>query len=308
MPNLGDPLQYAARALTIHRFLMRLANALPLAFLWIFIFAYFASDGQRVGDALAHTLLLYALSEVVTILAMPIALRYIAPSMLRGIVFGAALLGLTYAYVGALALGLFPHGVAAIGVLFGLYRALYRVPYTVESAAAPEWRSHPAAEFVLAMMPLVAGFMLSGGFSFSTLLFLSAILAVMALGPAALVPTVQDRFSWGYRETFMHFLRESNASLVFFSMLHGANGLVFVVLWPLALFLLGVPTPALLGALVSATLLLTLLARSRKAMLILELRTDGGSYLDEYTALKEMGSSLGRAIVCGAIAVIAVLF
>jgi len=301
-------MRFASSALSVHRFLVRLANALPVAFLWIFIFGYFFSEGMRVGDALAHTLFLYALSEIITIIAMPIALRYVAGSMLRGVVFGAALLGLTYTYVGALALGLFPHGVAIIGVLFGLYRALYRVPYSVERAAAPPERSHGVSEFALALMPLAAGIALSVGMPFSTLIFLSAILAVMALAPVAMVPTVRDRYSWGYRETFMRFLHESNAPLIYRSVLEGAKGVIFVVLWPLALFLLGVPTPALLGALVSATLLLTLLARSRRALFILELRTDGGSYLDEFTALKEMGASLGRAVVCGAIAVIAVLF
>ena len=261
-----------------------------------------------MGDALAHTLFLYALSEITTIIATPIALRYIAGSMLRGVVFGTVLLGLTYAYIGALALGLFPHGVATIGVLFGLYRALYRVPYTVERAAAGEVRPHLASEFMLALMPLAAGFALSLGWPFFSLVFLSSILAVVALGPLALIPTVRDRYSWGYRETFRQLLHESNASLVFYSLLEGAKGIIFVVLWPLALFLLGVPSPALLGALVSATLLVTLLTRSRKAMLILELRADGGSYIDEYTALKEMGASLGRAVLCCAIAVIAALF
>ena len=46
----------------------------------------------------------------------------------------------------------------------------------------------------------------------------------------------------------------------------------------------------------------------KRAMFIIEMRTDGGSYLDEFTALKEMGASLGRAVVCGAIAAVAVLF
>ena len=301
-------MRFSASALSVHRYLVRLANALPMAFLWIFILGYFFSEGMRVGDALAHTLFLYALSEVITIIATPIALRYVAGSMLRGVVFGTALLGLTYAYIGALALGLFPHGVAIIGVLFGLYRALYRVPYSIERATSSDWRPHPVGEFALALMPLVAGLMLSVGFPFFSLVFLSAILAVMALAPAALVPTVRDRYSWAYRETFMRFLHESNAPLIYRSMLEGAKGVVFVVLWPLALFLLGVPTPALLGALVSATLLLSLLARSKRAMFIIEMRTDGGSYLDEFTALKEMGASLGRAVVCGAIAAVAVLF
>ena len=47
--------------------MVRLANALPMAFLWIFILGYFFSEGMRVGDALAHTLFLYALSEVIKI-------------------------------------------------------------------------------------------------------------------------------------------------------------------------------------------------------------------------------------------------
>src|SRR3989344_6411129 len=148
-------MRFASSALSVHRYLVRLANALPVAFLWIFIFGYFFSEGRAIGDSLAHTLFLYALSEIITVIATPIALRYVAGSMLRGIAFGTALLGLTYAYVGALALGLFPHGVAIIGVLFGLYRALYRVPYTAERAAAPEWRPHPVGEFILALMPQI---------------------------------------------------------------------------------------------------------------------------------------------------------
>ena len=75
MPQLPSPFAYAAEALSVHRFLLRLANSITLAFLWVFIYIYFLMEGLTSGDALAHALFLYALSEVVTILAMPIVMR-----------------------------------------------------------------------------------------------------------------------------------------------------------------------------------------------------------------------------------------
>ena len=307
LPELPSPGTFSAEALTLHRFLLRFSHSLVLAFLWVFIYLYFLMEGLTLGDALAHALFLYALSEVVTILSMPLALRYIGKSMLRGVVFGTVALALAYVYAGALSIGIFPHGAAIIGILLGLYRALYRVPYAMERNALSSGR-FPAGEFVLAMLPALAGILLSTGMPFVILMFVAGIVAVMALAPLVAVPTVSENFSWGYRETFQRCLHEGNAYLVYRSVVSGVMGASLVVLWPLILFFMGIPSPAILGSLVSATLLVSLFFRKRGIFLILEQHADGGTYIDEYTAIKEMSSAFGRVLICVAIGALAALF
>src|SRR3989344_2184763 len=94
----------AREALQWHRFLMRLANASVNAFLWIFIFSYFAVS-MPLSHALTRTLLLYVLSQTVAILVMPAVLKFLGGNMLRTLVYGTLLSAATFVYMGTLSAG-----------------------------------------------------------------------------------------------------------------------------------------------------------------------------------------------------------
>lgn len=268
-------------------------------------------QSRAMGDALAHTFLLYALSETIALLATPLAMHYMRGSMIRGLVFGTAFLALAYAYVGALALGIFPHGAAIIGILLGLYRALYRVPYAVELQQTNEERGAPHIfrELLLAAMPALAGSLITFGLPFASLMSIAAILSLIALTFLPFVANAQESYSWTYRGTFAHFLHERNARLVSSAMVAGVRNVALVLFWPLALVvIIGVRSSGLLGALVSAMLMISVLYGSGRGYRALEHTIDSGAYIDEYTTLKEMGRSFGAICACGVAALLAVLF
>ncbi len=301
----------AAEALAIHRFLIRLTQAMLAAFLWVFLFQYLAL-AFPLAQALLQIFLLYALTQTVAILAMPITMRLMRSGMRRSIVYGTMLLAVALAYVGLLLSGVFPHGVVAIGVLLGVQRALYRIPYTVEKTAIISGMRQPQllGELILACTPVLVGILLTIlGMSPFVMLFAFALLPVLALTPLMHVPNVYERFAWRYRETFGHLVRTENRRLLVSSVRQGALSAFLFLLWPLIL-MFALPTYLGLGAAFSMTLLIIFLFRSSRRRVRIEYRADGNAYLDEYTALKEMGIALGQltvALLCAIALLIAVV-
>ncbi|MDO8576547.1 MAG: hypothetical protein Q7R90_04505, partial [bacterium] len=162
---------------------------------------------------------------------------------------------------------------------------------------------------------------------------------------------IYEHFSWGYRETFGHFVEPANRAVVGHSVLEGMAGAGLLHFWPLALFLITEWSYGMLGVILTITFFISILGRSfvRKsirrsglhtsgllrflfavtpwvfralvgtplgAVLVdsyfhttaprrfgvdpqaFEQAADAGSYVDEYTALKEMGLAIGRIFLC----------
>ncbi len=285
-------------ALEVHRFVVRFAASAMSVFLWIVVFGYFVSASFSFERALIQTLFLYALAQVVTILVAPYALRIIGGNMLRGLVFGTILAAASFVYVGALASGIFPHGAAIIGILIGLYHALYRAPYQLERREVGESARHSFAfELLIALAPFMAGYIMMILWFYPYALFVAAAIALAALPPLLYVIRVHEEYSWGYRETFGHLLAKRNRELVGSSIKIGALGACLFLVVPLFLYFLISRDPVTLGASFSALLLLIFLFRAQHARALSEQRADLGSYVDEYTVLKEMSLAAGRLVV-----------
>lgn len=287
-------------ALALHRFLMRLANAALGAFLWVFVFHYFAHT-VPLARALVQTLLLYALVQAIALLLLPFAMRRLRAGMRRGLVWGTLLLAAAIVYVGLLLTGTFPQGAAAIGVLLGAYSALYRVPYAVERSAVGRMQQpNLVGELVLACTPLLVGVMLGLAVSPTAVFYIIALVPLAALLPLSQVPNVYENFSWTYHETFARLAAPENKQFLTRAVPRGFASAALFLLWPLAL--LFITNSAIgIGAAFSATLLLILVLRAPQRRVLVEHYLDGGSYLDEFTALKEMGLAVGRlafALVC----------
>ena len=283
-------------ALQAHRYVMRYASSLASAFMWILVFQYFALSGS-VGTALVRTLMLYALAQTVAMLLVPFAMRRMRGGLLRGMVYGTVLFTTALVYVGALLQGIFPHGSAFIGILLGAHIALYRVPYAIESVAMKSVRtSSLVGEAMLAAAPLIVGFLLVSSVPAQLVYFGAALLTAVSLIPLLFVPNVHEDFSWKYRETFGKLIADENRLLLYGAAWRGAIGALLMFVWPLVLLLV-TPSFLVLGAVYSATLLALLLFRVSRSTATMVAHADGGAYLDEYTALKEMGISLGRLSV-----------
>src|SRR3989344_3226230 len=121
-------------ALHAHRFLLRAGLAIANVFAWVLVFNFFFSVSQSVPRALAGTLLLYVLSQAITIFLTPIAAAHLRFGSRRALVWGVVLAASAFVVLGATFAGFFSDspvfwGVAAFAVLLGAYRALYSVPY-----------------------------------------------------------------------------------------------------------------------------------------------------------------------------------
>lgn len=281
----------------VHTFLVRLCSSVGAVFLWVFIFVYLYSilDARQ---ALATTLLLYALVQTIDVLLLPYVMRLLGSGMRRGLIWGTAFLAMVFVYASVLLTGDFPSGTAIIGVLLGAFGAFYRVPYSLERAVVDGVSSSiNIAEAVIASAPLLAGVALSAGMTPSVLLLIAGLVAVVALFPLMFVPNVREQFMWGYRETFAHLFSSENKGLLVGCITRGVYSSLFFLGLPLTLFAL---TGSYLGvgALFSAILIVLLVLRSfSRGHAFLVQRADGGAYLDEYTALKEMALALGRLLL-----------
>lgn len=302
------PVIHNEAVLSLHRFLVRFASASVAAFLWVAIFEYFAVLNAPI-HALVSTALLYALCQTTTILLTPFALKRLRGGMRRALVYGTLLLFAAFVAVGALLLGTFPHGLVAIALLLGAYRALYRVPYAVEYAALGRGRTPQLfLEIILALAPLIAGVFLAANALPAQLFFIAALIALLALIPISLVPNVHEAFAWGYQETFAHLAAPENRRVLLTSAGKGIQGAALFLVWPLVLLFIFAGSPMGIGAAFSATLLVILLFRASHRRVTIEGHADGGTFVDEYTALKEMGQALGRlALSFGMVLLVALL-
>lgn len=299
----------AGYALEFHRYLVRVASAAASAFLWVFVFSYFARTIEAPLLALIQTLLLYALVQVTAMLVMPLAQKAMRGNMLRGLACGTLFGATAFIYIGAFSADSFPHGAAVIALVLGLHHAVYRIPYTVEKQVfAPSFYTPFVLELFLALVPLAVGFLLTSMASLTTIFFSTGALYMIALLPLLLVPHAYEEYSWGYRETFHNLLDERNRRLIYEGIIFGAGGAAIFLLWPLAFFLVFAPSLGALGVVFSLTLLGILLFRSMRSRTLVEQRADGGAYIDEYSVLKEMALALGRILVCLAVAIAASMY
>ncbi|HWP61610.1 MAG TPA: hypothetical protein VN495_03335 [Candidatus Paceibacterota bacterium] len=289
-------------ALSAHRFLVRFAQSLINAFLWVFIFAYF-TQAESVSNALIRTLFLYALAQTITMLVVPFAMRRLRGGMLAGLIGGTLLLSAALLYAGAVVSGLFPGGTAMLGILLGAYRALYRVPYVLENAAAGTHKVRFGAELLLALAPLLGALFLTIGGEAGELCSLAAFFVAVALAPLMFVPNVHEKFSWGYRETFGHFAAAENRKILIASVGRGALGSLLYLVLPITV-LFATRSYLAVGAVFSTVLLCLFLFRFSQRRVLTEEHADAGRYLDEYTALKEMGLAFGRLALCALLLVV----
>jgi len=351
--------------LRMHRSLMRAAFSGANAFAWIFIFQYF-SFFHHLHEALARTALLYALVYAISSLVTPYAAGRLRHGMKRGIAYGAALAALAFVSLGFSFEGFFGYqyvdGIVAFALLLGAYRALYWVPYSVEShELRPGAHSSFPLETLIALMPAAAGIALQAFLAPAWLLFAAGLCIVLSLVPLARLPDVYEKFSWGYEETFAQLFARKHRAAFLRAVLDGAQSAALFFLWPIAIFLIVGSSYLVLGTVLSITFFIALLLREPVRRLVRRLNirdvsvlyaavamsawigrvlvaspfgivlvdayfhtgtagregmdhpaldhaADGGSFVDEYTALKEVGLAFGRIIMCIIAAVFAILF
>ena len=355
-PTLVPPLS-SVRLLSLHRFLFRFAFAGANIFAWIFIFQYFYLVEPSIGFGLARTALLYALSHTVTCLATPYAARLLVSGSRRVSIAAVVIAATSFVVLGASFAGFWGASYTAAALTFfsvglGFYRSLYWIPYELEVEAIHRGRVGVLGELVIALAPLFAGFIIvTASLGPLPLLYAGSALMLLSALPLLYLPDLYEKFAWGYRETFGHFVAPENRAVVRHAVLDGMAGAGLLQFWPLALFLITGWSYGMLGVILTLTFFISILGRSfvRKtirrsglhtsgllkflfavtpwafralvgtplgAVLVdsyfhttaprrygvdpqaFEQAADAGSYVDEYTALKEMGLAIGRIFLC----------
>jgi len=371
VPARAGGLAEGARALHIHRFLLRLALSAGNIFAWLIVFrAFFITNGD-LALSVAGVAILYALSQAIAILVTPLSGAALRHGVRRALAYGT--LCAAFGFVGITLLFAPARSLEAswfwlIGnfvVLMGLHRALYWVPYAASAADEGALRKPFAVgrEVAIALMPLLAGLVITTGWLGAPLLFAGiALLILVSMLPVAAHDELFERFEWGYGETFRALVSWENRGALLLSIFDGVQGATLLLIWPLAVFLILNQSFFAVGLILSLTLLITLLSRHALGSILRwldverstsvlatiafsswmfrlaagtpiqiivadvyyhsgvspkrhsidapagEQAADGGHFVDEYTALKEIGLALGRIIACVLLAKLVLFF
>ncbi|MDB5188342.1 MAG: hypothetical protein JWO50_862 [Candidatus Kaiserbacteria bacterium] len=291
--------------LTLHRTIVRTALAGAHIFAWIFIFEYFFILSESWQSALLHVTYAYALTHLTTLLATPYGGIYLGNSLKRAIALGVVANALAFIILGSVFVGtwggLTGLGISLFAILFGLYRALYWVPYVVEHRYAGEQPQYVERELLLALLPAGAGVLLAQSIlTPSTLLYGAGVIVLVSSLPLIAIRDRVEKFEWAYVETFTRLLSRKNHHLATQSMLLGVENTAILLLWPICLLLIAGGSHMLFGILLTITMLVVLILKIPRASSYITHThaTDGGHYIDEYTALREMSESAGRILLC----------
>ena len=349
-----EDIRREGRYLHGHRVLLRTGLSLVAAFSWVFVFQYFLVFSQDVAKALLASLIVYACSQIVLAIITPFSAAHLRGGVKRAMIFGACLAALSFAVLGATLAGYFSSpvgwGIMLFGIGYGAYRALYWIPYRLQSASVGGGR-HALFELLIALMPAFAGATLTVVFlSPLRLLFGASALMALSILPVFFLHDFGEPFEWGYAETFGKLFDPKYRSLSWRASLQGVENTALFLIWPLSIFLILGRSYLLFGFVMSASLLILFAARSiykglmrsgfsggslplnvafamsgwifrlaagtpigivfadsysyvsappgAPEFMSREHASDAGSYLDEYTALQEIGMAFGRIAMC----------
>jgi hypothetical protein len=332
-------------ALSAHRFLMRAALAASASFAWVFALQYLYGLYGNLTEAFIKVILLYELAQVITILVTPYSAKQLVHGIRGRMMAGVVVCILALLVFGGMLSGLFNAALSLVcfAIFIGVYRAMYWTPYVLERQNEISGAQLPH-EIFIAVMPAIAGYVLiNGPFGAAMLLFAAASILIASLAPLFKVPEMYERFSWGYRETFAELFEPKYNAIIEPSFVEGLQATALLLLWPLSVFIIVGLSYKLMGLVITATLLLTILIRSRGQRVLekkdllhatmratswllrlvvaspvavvavaayaaptdasvdmhtLEQAADNGTYLDEYTVLKEITQGLGRIAMC----------
>ena len=248
-----------------HRLLLRASLAMAQIFAWIFVFQYFFALTDTLESATISLALTYALTQVITILFTPIAAAALRNGYRRLMMFAVLALASAFTVLAASIIGTsytVGWGITAFAFLMGVYRAFYWAPYRVASERHPA--RHPLwSEYLLAFLPLIAGFILDGGgASAIILLAIAAAFALAAIIPLFSMRDTHEGFAWGYRESVHQLFVGSHRRATISSMLHGIEMSLLLIVWPVIVFVILGWSYALLGIVLSLIYILSLLVRS----------------------------------------------
>ena len=330
------PNNSGSRAFASHRVYARTALALSV-FVWVMVFVWMWEFTHSASEAFVRMILLYALTQLSTLLITPYASRFLVHGVRRTMLIGTLCASSAFALLGLLTLVGPAHVLSLwvlVAVLFGAHRAFYYVPYTLETSTLS---LSLTTGLPILIAPFFFGIILM--FSMPIACVIAALLMLISCIPLALVPETYERFSWGYRESFSKLLEPRFAGFIDHSLTQGIEAMALYMLWPFVIFFILAGSYFWLGGIVSLSFICAMIFRT---FFIKPLRTmsplvhatatggawilrlaiatpigivltqwyalvvsphahdiydgaaDNSTYIDEFSALKEMSRAAGR--------------
>jgi len=199
-------------------------------------------------------------------IATPISAAHLRHGVKRAMILGACIAALSFGVLGATLAGYFASpigwGIVLFGILFGAYRSLYWIPYRLQSLALGPTQS-ALFELLIALLPAFAGATLTLVlFSSLRLLFGAAALLLLSVVPIFFIRDFGEKFEWRYVETFGKIFDARYRTLSARSVLAGMESTTLFIIWPLTVFLIVGSSYLVFGFVMSASLLILLVARS----------------------------------------------
>ena len=124
-----------------------------------------------------------------------------------------------------------------------IYRLLYWIPYHVDLAKFTSIQNRGRelslmeATFLIisTLVPVIAGFIIVR-YDFSVLFFLAIVLYLVSGFSYITIPETNERFSWGYMETWKKFFSHLHSKTLLGYMADGAESVVGLIIWPVFIF------------------------------------------------------------------------
>jgi hypothetical protein len=359
------------RALSVHRYLFRLALATGNFFGWIVVFRVFYFYSADISSALAGTALLFCVAQGIAFILTPLSGAALRVGVRRALILGSLAAMISFGFLAQLFLSrisFYPDVaftlIAGFAIVSGIQRALYFVPYATAAALTESRAGHVLVrELSLALVPLLGGYAItyiSGGvgllFAFAGAVSLAAAIAVIEM------PEIYERFEWRYGETLGALFARSHRGALLVAVCDGLQGAALLLIWPLSAFVILGQSFLAFGFVMAATFIVAFAGRFGIRRILRWMRADrspyilatiafsswvfrlsagspmqiivadvyyhsaaqprgrgvdvhafdqwadNGHYVDEYTALKEMGLALGRILMCVIFALLALQF
>ena len=128
-------------------------------------------------------------------------------------------------------------------ITHNIWRMFYWTPFHTEFAEMTEKGKRgrtlgaltSVAAIISVVIPFIAGFIIDQ-FSYSSLFLAAAAIIVVSIFPLFLTPKVEEKFSFGYLETFKHFFAKKNRRMVTAYAADGAEATVGALIWPVFIF------------------------------------------------------------------------
>lgn len=133
--------------------------------------------------------------------------------------------------------------IAFLSLLF--FRLFFWIPYNVDFAKFTDKDNRgkqlsilfSAFTIISAIGPIIAGYMIKN-FGFDILFIIIILFFILAIIPLSIVPKTNEKFIWGYFETWKNVFAKKNRPVAISLMATGAENAIGMIIWPIFIFLL----------------------------------------------------------------------